>query len=1417
MNQAYRLVWNTTQQVWVVAGELAKGRKKSSGRAFRAAMLLVAGMGAANVQAAPAVDALPMGESVVGNPVSFDRSVTNQLTVTQSGMAGVINWQSFNVGKDAKVIFNQPSSDSYVFNNVWGGSPSEIFGRIESNGQFVINNPAGVTFGAGSQVNASAIVAATANNTSAPFYTNHFSLNTLSANKVENYGTLIATSGGVTLLAAQVVNGGTITATGGNAGLINAHDVSFADSIPTINTASALAGSIQSSGNITATQVSSVGGKILLTGDTSQAASQIQLTGDLQAEQTLVNGRSILVNGVLNLNGSSNSLDFTSTDGYRLSSASVLNLNGASSSFSVNGSAYTVVRNVSQLQDVSADLAGQYVLANDIDASASNGWNSGSGFAPLGDSTTPFSGKLDGLGHAVKGLFINRSSSDHVGLLGYAQNASLRNIGLTNASIVGQSSVGGLLGYLNTTLGASSGIENSYVSGSVIAGSSGGGLLGSNNNTGGTVNLNLNYSRGEVTGGGSLGGLIGYSLTQDGGYTLVSNSYSDSGVTANGSYAGGLMGWNYATTAGSIATSSAVSNSYATGKVSAPNGIRVGGLLGVNLATNSVSATATVSSSYASGAVAGDSSVGGLIGTNADYASASNNYWDASTTEQASGIGTDTGLSSNIVAVSGNGGANPSAYAQASYTNFDFNNNWFIAQGASRPMLRAFLNTADSDGRIAVSNLYQLQGMAANLAGSYYLTQDIDASLTASSVAAGNLNNRADVWAGRGFAPVGDSVNYFSGTLDGNSHVIDSLNINRTSTNYVGLFGNALNSNMQNIGLTNVDIRGYQYVGALLGQSVASSGQAVLIRNSFSQGSVSGQNSVGGLIGQLYSGNGSMLIQDVQTSGQIATVSYSGGVVGNITALNGVASIQLDRNFSNAALSGSLGRGALAGLVATEDGGNAGISNSYWDYQANGLGNAVGLSSFATLTNVSSLTTLLSKKLSSYASWGSNIDAQGGTGSAWRIYEGQTAPLLRSFLKQVNVNIGNASKTYDGTAYSGGNGYNLSNPAASLLGSISYAGTAQGARNAGSYSLSGSGLYSDQLGYDISYVDGSLNILKASLGITAADVTKTYDGTTSASGSLLISSGGLLGGDTIGGGSFAFANRNAGTGKTLTVSGVTLNDGNGGNNYDVSYVDNTNSSINKASLSVSAADASKVYDGTTNASSTALIIGGSLFGADSFNGATVAFADKNAGSGKHLLISSAQINDGNNGANYDVTYVDNTSSTITKKLLTISAVADSKVYDGRTWSTAAPVVSGRARGDSIAGLTQAYVDKNAGTGKTINVNAGYTIRDGNNGNNYDVVLVISTAGVITPKAITISTVAISKVYDGGVTSANKPLVTGLIAGDRITGLFQQYETKTVGESKKLLIKNGYVLQDGNNGSNYTVTEQASNDGVITAH
>ncbi len=93
-----------------------------------------------------------------------------------------------------------------------------------------------------------------------------------------------------------------------------------------------------------------------------------------------------------------------------------------------NGSvvSYTVITSLglagsstgTDLQGMAGGLSGNYALGADIDASTTAAWNSGAGFAPVGDSATPFLGTLAGLGHRISGLTINRPTTDYVGLFG---------------------------------------------------------------------------------------------------------------------------------------------------------------------------------------------------------------------------------------------------------------------------------------------------------------------------------------------------------------------------------------------------------------------------------------------------------------------------------------------------------------------------------------------------------------------------------------------------------------------------------------------------------------------------------------------------------------------------------------------------------------------------------------------------------------------------------------------------------------------------------------------------------------------------------------------------------------------------------------------------------------------------------------
>src|SRR6185295_12750856 len=79
--------------------------------------------------------------------------------------------------------------------------------------------------------------------------------------------------------------------------------------------------------------------------------------------------------------------------------------------------AYMLVNDVTQLQAMNTNVTttGVYALGRDIDASATSGWNGGLGFNPVGtyggNASNYFNGTFDGLGHTVRGLTINRSTT----------------------------------------------------------------------------------------------------------------------------------------------------------------------------------------------------------------------------------------------------------------------------------------------------------------------------------------------------------------------------------------------------------------------------------------------------------------------------------------------------------------------------------------------------------------------------------------------------------------------------------------------------------------------------------------------------------------------------------------------------------------------------------------------------------------------------------------------------------------------------------------------------------------------------------------------------------------------------------------------------------------------------------------------
>lgn len=185
-----------------------------------------------------------------------------------------------------------------------------------------------------------------------------------------------------------------------------------------------------------------------------------------------------------------------------------------------------IISDVDDLQSMENDLTAYYELANDIDASATSGWNSGAGFLPIGQASG-FTGQLDGKGHTIDSLFINRPA-ENVGLflyVGYPPSTPgvVTNLGLTNCDITGAQA--GSIAWDNVGT-----ISKCYATGTVVASTYAGGFVCANDGT-----IQNCYSRCSVT-GDYAGGFV---CTSGSTTVVYENCYSTGLVTAT------ILGWGF--------------------------------------------------------------------------------------------------------------------------------------------------------------------------------------------------------------------------------------------------------------------------------------------------------------------------------------------------------------------------------------------------------------------------------------------------------------------------------------------------------------------------------------------------------------------------------------------------------------------------------------------------------------------------------------------------------------------------------------------------------------------------------------------------------------------------------------------------------------------------------------------------------
>ena len=519
-----------------------------------------------------------------------------------------------------------------------------------------------------------------------------------------------------------------------------------------------------------------------------------------------------------------------------------------------------------------------------------------------------------------------------------------------------------------------------------------------------------------------------------------------------------------------------------------------------------------------------------------------------------------------------------------------------------------------------------LQGLAykAGLSGNYVLGKNIDAVAT------------SDWNGGAGFVPIGEAGAGFAGKFDGLGHTVSNLKIDRSNTDFVGLFGaTEIGSVVRNLGLLSAEIYGRDNVGALVGY------KSGLIERSYAKAKVKGVNNVGGLVGTNY--------RDIETSyavGEVDGGSNVGGLVGsnygNIDTSYATSTVSgwgdkvgglVGRNVHDGGYYGKVsksyatgtvsGNAQVGGLVGLNDGDTT-IEQSYATGDVSGnmeVGLLVGKNQGSVSNSYYFGTTYVDPDFGTtlvYRDCGSACPKDGldyivggdGTGvddgeaskqrntytgfdfkDTWVIYEGSTKPLLRSLMSQLTVTVNAAgSKTYDGQTYGCNGGvFACSLDYTDSLGKISgKAVYSLNAKNAGNYYASASGLVSDQEGYWIDYVSGTAaTIDKRVLNVSGLSASaKTYDGKADASfsGQAVLSN--LVDGESVNVSvKGSFDNKNAGNNRTVTASYALASTDSGlADNYVLQDTSFKNVTIDKKAVNVTGITAKdKIYDGTTSA------------------------------------------------------------------------------------------------------------------------------------------------------------------------------------------------------------------------------------------
>jgi uncharacterized repeat protein (TIGR01451 family) len=228
--------------------------------------------------------------------------------------------------------------------------------------------------------------------------------------------------------------------------------------------------------------------------------------------------------------------------------------------------------------------------------------------------------------------------------------------------------------------------------------------------------------------------------------------------------------------------------------------------------------------------------------------------------------------------------------------------------------------------------------------------------------------------------------------------------------------------------------------------------------------------------------------------------------------------------------------------------------------------------------------------------------------------------------------------------------------------------------NVGSYAI-GQNTLALNSNYALTYVGANYVITARPITVTAVTDTKVYDATTSSDETPTITSGTLVTGDTA---NFtqSFVTASVGTGKTLVPAG-SVSDGNSGNNYAVTFANDTTGAITARAVTVKANNQTKTYgDVFTFAGTEFTVSVGTLASSDAIASVTLSSTGAAggatvAGSPYPILVGNAVFSSGS-ASNYNITYV-NGAMTVTPRDANVAYIGQTTFVSSGSSSTTAQV------------------------------------------------------------------------------------------------------------------------------------------------